>query len=121
MKSSMKELIKGKTTENLKERKKELYKRILSKQKLINRYKHLVIMAEGNCSEFVREYEIIDRVIFFREDKVKILPASGKREQKKIEPLVKKDIRIMTKEEQTTLLKQLLEIRERRQSEQTSA
>lgn len=119
MKKSMQEMIKNRTTEELKRRKKELYDKLTVKRELIDKYRHLILQIECNCSDFVKEYETLDRVIFFREGRVKVI-SPNKREKKEKELLVKKDIKDMTRTEQSTLLEQLLAIK-RRRLEQSSA
>ena len=118
MLKSMREIIKDKTTEDLKERQKELYQKILYKQKLLDRYKHLIAQIAGNCSEFVIEYEIIDRAVFFRESRVNII-SNEKKKTEKAKLIIEKSTEDLTKREASTLLEHLLTIREARQSEES--
>ncbi|MCK4330845.1 hypothetical protein KAX02_13520 [candidate division WOR-3 bacterium] len=115
MQKSMREIIEGKVTEELEERKEELYRKILYKQRLLDKYRYLIAQTDGNCFEFIREYEMIDRVVFFRQKKVKLI-SSIKSEGKKMIP-VKKKVEDLTKTEASTLLEQLLALKRSRQSD----
>ena len=119
MKKSMRETIKDKTTEDLKERQKELYQKILYKQKLLDRYEHLIVQIAGNCSDFIREYEVIDRTVFFREGRVNIISNRRKKDEK-VDILIEKKTEDLTKREASTLLEQLLALRKTRQLEESS-
>lgn len=115
MRKSMREIIESKTTEELEERKGELHQKILRKQRLLDKYRCLIAQTSGNCSEFIREYEMIDRVVFFRQKRVKLI-SSGKTEGKKMMS-VKKKVEDLTKTEASNLLEQLLAIKRSRQSD----
>lgn len=112
---SMREIIKDKSTEDLKRRQKELYQKILYKQKLLDRYRHLIAQVAGNCSEFIREYKMIDRTIFFREGRVNVISTERKKAEK-AKMTIEKSTEDLTKREVSTLLEQLLAIRKARQS-----
>lgn len=115
MLKSMREIIKDKATEDLKKRQKELYQKILYKQKLLDRYRHLIAQIAGNCSEFIIEYEMIDRTVFFREGRINII-SSERKKTEKAKMTIEKNTEDLTKREASTLLEQLLAIREARQS-----
>jgi hypothetical protein len=111
---SMKEIVEGKTTEVLKERKKEVYRKILHKQKLIDRHSLLLVQMEGNCSDLITEYEMIDRTVFFRESRISIISSRQKEEKPKLP--IEKETKKLTREEASGLLRQLLALKESRQS-----
>ena len=111
---SMREIAEGKTTEVLKDRKEEIYQKILRKQKLIDRHSLLLVQMEGNCSDLITEYEMIDRTVFFRENRVNVISSHKKEERAKLP--IEKETRERTREEASDLLKQLLALKESRQS-----
>ena len=113
---SMREIIKNKTIEELKERQKKLCQKILYKQKLLDRYRLLIAQIEGNHSDLIREHNMIDRTIFFREDRVTII-SNERKKSKKTKMTIEKSTEELTKKEAATLLEQLLAIRKARQSE----
>ena len=100
---SMRKIIKDKTTEELKEHQKQLYQKILYKQKLLNKYNHLIVQMEGNCSGLIEEYERIDRTVFFRENRVTLVE-NRKKEKKETKLAIEKNVGDLTKRETSDLL-----------------
>jgi len=115
MKRSLKELMANNSLEDLQKRKQELYKKILQKQRLIFKYELLTVQIAGNCSDYIQEYKTIDRAIFVKEEKVKILNSTDIKKKK--EKIPKKEIEDLTNAEASVLLEQLMAIRDKRQSE----
>ena len=103
--------LKGQTTEELKERRLILHQKIIYKQKILDKYRHLIVQICGNCSESIREFELIDRMIFFREGRVKVI----KNEYKK-DKIITKKIEEMSDKESAVLLERLLAVRDARQN-----
>ena len=116
MKKSMKEIISGKSTVKLKERQTELHDDIKRRQKIIYGYKHLILQKEYNCLNLIKEYEMIDRTLFFRERRVQVLKPIRKGRQQS-ELIVKKNIEDMTDGEASLMLSHLLAMRKQRQSD----
>lgn len=114
MKRSWKEIMACKSVEDLRKRKQELYKKILQKHRLTFKYEHLIVQIRGNCSDYIQEYEMIDRAVFIKEGKVNVLNSTDtkRKEEKKIE----KKIEDLTASEASLLLSQLLAIKKGRQS-----
>lgn len=113
MKKSIQDVIRDDSTKELKKRKAAIYNKLVIKQKIIDKHKHLILQIKCNCMDLTNEHEILDRVIFVREGRVKII-SSNSRERKEKELPVKKEIEDMTSIEQADLLKQLLAIQKRR-------
>ena len=112
----MKTAMETRTTEDLKNRMTELYKKILQKRQLVGRYKHLVLQIEENCFNLTQEYETIDRTIFIREVGLTVITPARARKEIEKKRIVEKRIEELTKDETSDLLKQLLAIKESRQS-----
>lgn len=117
MKRSWEEIMAYKSVEDLRKRKQELHKKILQKHRLTFKYEHLITQIHGNCSDYIQEYEMIDRAVFIKEGKVNVLNSTDikRMEEKKIE----KKIEDLTTSEASLLLDQLLAIKRRRQLEES--
>jgi hypothetical protein len=112
MESFIKEL-NSKTTEDLEERKIKLYKKILVKCRIMNGYRHLMLQAQGNYLSLKKEYESVDRILFFRSGKVNVINNEGK---VSVKPKIK-SVEDMSPEERNILLKKLLGIQKRMQEQ----
>lgn len=121
MKRSLREIIKGKSTEELRLRQRELYNKVKQKQKVIAGHKHLITQMESNVATMVQEHNLIDRTIFFREDRIKVLKPVGKgRHYVRREKLINKALNKMSDHDAAEILRRLIEIREERKVRQTS-